>query len=243
MSININLTDQIYNSIIIFSFLNFLYLYLGKSIIYLYNLKVPLPLVFLYISNSYINQTTKETDKEIIHCYNSNIHASIMLLFSFLYVFSFINIEFYNNILNYSVIYNTIDIYYLINYNSKVKTQMIFHHILIIISIIIRNIIPLPKNYNYYIALNFFSEITTIPLNISWILYTKNLKKSLLFKLSMVSTLILYIPFRVLLNTYLFYDELSNLHTNIKYFQLIMVILNYFWFYKLCKLVYKNITN
>ena len=116
MSININLTDQIYNSIIIFSFLNFLYLYLGKSIIYLYNLKVPLPLVFLYISNSYINQTTKETDKEIIHCYNSNIHASIMLLFSFLYVFSFINIEFYNNILNYSVIYNTIDIYYLINY-------------------------------------------------------------------------------------------------------------------------------
>lgn len=241
-------TDYIYNSILMLSFFNALYLYTVPLLTILYNTKFVYPLIFIKLSDIYIKNNINiekygVKKKEIINCYNACIHAIVILGYSLMYIYKFIDNEIYNNGLSYSVIYNILDIMTLILSDSKIKNQMIFHHILLITSSSLPYFIDVPYNYKYYIALNYLSEVTTVPLNLSWILYLKEKTNTLKFKIYIIITLILYLPFRVFLNTYLFYDEFYNLDTNLKYCQLTIMFLNYFWFYKLFKKVYSNLFN
>lgn len=227
--------EIIYNSILSISVVNFIYLFLSDTIYYILQFKYTYPLLFTVISRNYIYQNITHNKKEIV-CYTGCIHASILALFSILYLLYIIDIDIYNVILNYSVVYNCIDGYYLIKNDSRIKIQLICHHFVVIIAIIYRQIYESPQLYNYYIAMNFLSEITTVPLNIAWLLYIRQKKNTIEYKVASLTTLCLYLPFRVLLNTYLLYDQMYTIDSPITYLQGMLMLLNYFWFYKLCQL-------
>ena len=111
-----------------------------------------------------------------------------------------------------------------------------FHH-----SIVLINLIPLYKkeliildNYHYLTAVLYLSEFITIPLNISWTLYELDKKDSILFKCSFISTILLYIPFRLFTSVYTFYILYQKSYYNSYiFFTILFIILNYYWFYKL----------
>ena len=227
--------EIIYNSIFAVSVVNFFNLYISDIFYYILQFKYSYPLLFTLISRDYIYQNITHDKKEIV-CYTGCIHASILALFSIVYLLNILDLEIYNLILDYSVIYNSIDIYYLIQNDSSIKNQMLFHHFILITAILYGQFYETPQIYNYYIAMNFLSEITTVPLNISWLFYIRQKKNTFTYKLASILTLCLYLPFRVILNTYLFYNQIYNIDTPIVYLQGMIMLLNYFWFYKLCQI-------
>ena len=227
--------EIIYNSIITLSVFNFYYLYMLDFIYNIHHSRYTYPLLFVLISRNYVYENITKNKQEI-ECYTSCIHASILALSSILYLVKVININYYSWALDYSVIYNIIDVYYLFQNDSRIKYQMLCHHCFIVVAIIYRQLYESIQVYNYYIAMNFLSELTTVPLNMSWLLYLQKKKNTFKFKVTSMTTLCLYLPFRVILNTYLFYDQLTNIHTPIIYLQGMLMLLNYFWFYKLCRL-------
>ena len=85
--------------------------------------------------------------------------------------------------------------------------------------------------------MNYLVEFATIPLNISWYLNSIDNTDGLLFKTTSITTLILYIPFRIINTGYLAgYGLLYVKHTfPLQEIQVIFFILNILWFYKLCK--------
>jgi len=96
------------------------------------------------------------------------------------------------------------------------------------------------KLYPYYAAMNYLVEFATIPLNISWYLHENNKTDSMLFKLSSITTLIVYLPFRVINTGYLsIYSLLYIPHViPLQEIQVIFFLLNVYWFYKLCRKAY-----
>ena len=87
--------------------------------------------------------------------------------------------------------------------------------------------------------MNYLVEFATIPLNISWYLHNTKNTECVLFKVTSIATLILYLPFRVINTGYLtFYSILYLPHIMpLQETQLVFFVLNIFWFYKLCKKV------
>jgi hypothetical protein len=121
---------------------------------------------------------------------------------------------------------------------KKKEYDYIVHHSLIIISNIPfileqYNFIVLPFFYRQFISLNYLSEISTIFLNICWLLLKNNKKNTFLFKSNAILTLICFFIFRILNFTYI----LANLYNYNCLFtlQLVLTSLNYHWFYKLVK--------
>ena len=120
---------------------------------------------------------------------------------------------------------------------------MIMHHLIVLMCIApvfivnLRNLVNIPSNYNTIVAYNYLAEASTIPLNMAWILYTKNKKNTVQFKLYYIATILLYIPFRLYSYTKTSLMVLW-LHTPLKYLQFFMTGLNYYWFFKMCKKVF-----
>ena len=233
------LAEIIYNSIFVISILNFLNIYISPIILVaytsLYNFRYTNQIIFTCLCSNFVYNNITKNGKEIV-CYTSSIHASILAFCSILKLGNILNVYFYDLILDYSVVYNLFDIVYLLYYNSKIKNQMIFHHTVVISTILYKSWYPLLPNYYYYVALNFLSEITTVPLNVTWLLHLKKKKKVPMYTIASITTIVLYIPFRVLLNTYLFYHQIYYIDSFITYIQGMFMCLNYYWFYKLCKM-------
>jgi hypothetical protein len=233
----VSFVEIVYNIISTLSNVNFIYLFISDTLYYILQFRYTYPLLFTLLSRNYIYQNITQNKKEIV-CYTACIHAVILALFSILYLVNVINIGYYNWVLDYSVVYNVIDVYYLIKNNSSIKNQMICHHFFVITAILYRQFYDTPQLYNYYIAMNFLSEITAVPLNISWLFYIRQKTNTTTYKVASLTTLCLYLPFRVLLNTYLFYDQVYTIDTPIIYLQGMLMLLNYFWFYKLCRICF-----
>ena len=176
--------------------------------------------------------------KDIIQTKMSTIHAFFLITANILYIYNGIDSNLWKYVILYSLYYNLLDLIYVVKSNMKIKNQMIIHHLLLIVCIIpclnstIYSYINAPDNYNLLVANNFLCEITTIPLNMAWILNSQKKQNSTEFKFWSIMTILLYFPFRVCLSTYLSYN-VFNYSTPFKYFQFILTILNYYWFYKL----------
>ena len=119
---------------------------------------------------------------------------------------------------------------------------MLFHHLLILLGLSpfvyysFTSILPFDI-YHYFVAMNYLVEFATIPLNISWYLHSNKKDDSILFKLTSATTLLLYLPFRVINTGYLAFYILFYLPhiCPLQEIQFIFFVLNIFWFYKLCK--------
>lgn len=162
-------------------------------------------------------------------CYRSSVHATVLFFSSLLYYNNYILDHVFRICLNYSIVYNLGELIY-----CNLNYQYILHHVILIIAIITCYI---NKITLVYISLNFICEITQIPLNISYYYHKSNII-NVYSKIANTTTVVLYFPFRILLNLYLLYLEyINNIYYYIIFIQFSLFILNCFWFYKLLNLV------
>ena len=194
---------------------------------YINKYKVILPYLGIFITDKYFTSKTNETHSQIIV---NTIHAFTTSFFSILYIVKYVEDWLYREILIISFSYFIYDLVYLIYSNSKIKNQSIFHHILISINLLPVFFETLMSVDNYYelTSILYLSEITTIPLNISWILNSININKYLSY--SIATTIILFIPCRLFISTYIAVKVFNNI---LFIPALMFIFINYFWFYKL----------
>ena len=208
-------------------------------------LKIPCILYIINcIENVYRNRLTiTEKKKEIVNNIININHAVYITAFSFLFYIDYITISVYENVLFIILIYNIRDSFKYYYFNLDMRNEMLFHHSILIIGILLKYIATNPFIYTKYLSLNFLTEISTPTLNISHSLYMLNQKNNLLYKVSNIITVIFFFLFRIVMITYLLFDELYNdkfVDKHFCVFQMILILLNYFWFYKICKIFIKQ---
>lgn len=160
----------------------------------------------------------------------STIHALVM------FALSIFNVSDSSLILGlkFSAFYNIFDM--IIMEESKIKRQMLFHHSLLVIAAVYGIMYP-RKEILDIISLGYMTEITTPFLNIAWYYNFKKNKSKLDEKLmftSSIITFILYLPFRVLLTTYISY-KVQYIECSVKFIVYFFTLLNYMWYYKMCR--------
>jgi hypothetical protein len=246
MSRDSSILGVCFESIVVLAFVNVFWVTLKNIYLFLDSYSVAIPYLCIKGTERYIKLNYINDSKEIIKTKLSTLHAIVLFLANILFIYNQISLEIWKQCLLYSVVYNLSDMVYLYFSDMKIKHQLLLHHSMLITSILPVIYEPLYflvehiSNYNTLVATNFLCELTTIPLNIAWILHVRN-NNSFQFKLWSLITIVLYIPFRVVLTTYLSYNVIY-LNTNLKYFQFILSFLNYYWFYKMVQKVY-NIKN
>lgn len=206
-----------------------------------------IPLVWLSINvleNSYnkIFSEVKKNKEDIIDNVMGIYHACYITIFSTLFLTNYISTEIYDCSIFHSMIYNLIDMIKLLKReNTKLKYQMMFHHFLLTSGCFCKIYILTEDRHTLYIAFNYLTEMSTPTLNLSQILYHLDLKHTMVFKISMVFTLVLYFVFRILLQTYLLYIQSfdNDMETLLKIYQISLFSLNLYWFRKIVKLVFK----
>ena len=228
-----------FESLVILSFINVIYTFSQKLYTFLDGYYVIIPSLVIKGTEYIIKKNNKDESKEIIKTKLSTIHAVLLFVFNVLFLYNYLSLDLWKTGLLYSVIYNGMDMVYLYYSDMKIKKELLFHHCMLITCItplLVNLNIELPSNYYRFIALNFLCEITTIPLNFSWILYAKHKQKTSQFKVLSGLTILLYIPFRICLTSHLSYQVLYW-ESNFKYFQFMLTTLNYYWFYKMVQKV------
>ena len=140
------------------------------------------------------------------HTYTYSILHSIMIsiacLFYLFDYFSYYDTSFYINLSIGYTIYDTTII--LKNHKLFDWKGILLHHIAMILLLSGR------ESYFDEVVLGLLSEISTIFLNISWILYQSNKTENLYFKLNSVIVLISYFFTRVLNCPYVAYVSFGN---------------------------------
>lgn len=216
----------------------------------MYILHIPIILILINkLENNYNNDyVSHQNNKEITDNIISIYHALYLIISSILYLCNILSIDIYDYILFHSVIYTFNDLIKVYNNNNKMKYEITLHHILLICINMSRKLVEFETIYTYYLALNYLTEMSTPTLNISRNLYFLNKKNTFLFKLCTIATFILYFLFRVVLLIYLLIDGLNN---NIIFYykykcilicscQLLLLLLNCYWFGKITRLIIKH---
>jgi len=174
----------------------------------------------------------------------STAHAIFTSIISSLYLYNILSEFVYYHLISIAFGFALYDIGQILAIRNHLWKQMLFHHLMIIAALCpfvyysFTNRLPI-ESYPYFIAMNYLVEFATIPLNISWYLHNTKNTECVLFKVTSIFTLILYLPFRVINTGYLtFYSMLYLPHiVPLQEIQLVFFVMNIFWFYKLCKKV------
>jgi len=177
----------------------------------------------------------------------STIHAAYISTMSGLYLCGY-NID-YSYSLRWSMMYFVVDMAYLsvsaLSVSSSsvtsssvipssLDTQIMIHHVSGIVALLPNFFAPSPIYY-YMAAIGFMSEISTIPLNICWYLHDTRQTDSILYKPMGFTTLMLYVPFRLIGFPYVFVLLVNNGYWILSAFCSAVIALNYIWFFKLLK--------
>ena len=177
----------------------------------------------------------------------STIHAAYISTMSGLYLCGY-NID-YSYSLRWSMMYFVVDMAYLsvsaLSVSSSsvtsssvipssLDTQIMIHHVSGIVALLPNFFAPSPIYY-YMAAIGFMSEISTIPLNICWYLHDTRQTDSILYKPMGFTTLMLYVPFRLIGFPYVFVLLVNNGYWILSAFCSAVIALNYMWFFKLLK--------
>ena len=166
----------------------------------------------------------------------SALHALFIFKESIFYLYTG-NTDVYMNSLTYSILYFSIDMVFMIVYdkNNRLKREMILHHLIpiYIISpyIYYNNYIDEP--YLKLMACLFLSEASTIPLNICLIMDKIGKTRNIVFKISGGLVLLLFIPFRLMMHPFVFYKLFMMNDYYYSGLQMVLLLLNYYWFGKL----------
>ena len=196
---------------------------------------------YFYLFNSLYRNLLKDPNIKTFENANyiySGLHAILSSIFSIMFVINSINKDTYLNLITISPAFAIFDISLLIDPRNKVNTKsvMIFHHFLIILSyFLITDYMRTNDKHVEYIANNFMSEISTPFLNLSIFLNKKKFTDNIIFKINSILVMFTYFTFRIFTPSQVTYDIYLNDSMFILILQLSMNIMNYFWFYKLCK--------
>jgi hypothetical protein len=240
---NDHILSKLFEGLIIISLVNCVYNVIKYCLHFLDNYVIIIPLIIINTVEYYIYYNYPKDTREIRKTRLSVIHAMVLFISNLCYINSFISTELWKTTLLYSVIYNVLDMEHLYFSKIKIRYQLLFHHFILIVCILpilipkVHTYIQVHSGYNMLVANNFLCEITTIPLNLGWILQAQGKQKTLVFNLYVMLTLFLYIPFRLFLTAYLSYTNLY-IETKFKYFQFMLTGLNYYWFSKMLQKVF-----
>ena len=219
-----------------------------------------LSFIFYYYNTFYQDYSFykyfEKKDRNIVRCKTASlINALICSIFSILYIDNFISDNLIFNIHQIILSYFIVDLIYILQnknkYNKINYILFIIHHIASIIG----------SKYLIYIYPNIISqlyiaELSTIFLNISWFILhinpkIKHLKQfkqcNLIFKLSNILLFISFFCTRNINYIYIQYSCIQKLYTGSITINLIIInilifasiLLNYYWFYCLVRLVIK----
>lgn len=233
-----NLFSKTFEGLIALSVINFAYVSLKSIFLFFDSLVIINPIISIFALEFIIYSTYIKDSREIRKTRISSVHALITFLTSSLFINNYISLHIWKKSLIFSIIFYILDLEYLYFSNIKIKRQMIIHHLIVLFCLIpifddrFNKLIDAPLNYNTIVAYNYLAEASTIPLNMGWILHAQKKDNTTEFKLYYLLTMILYIPFRLYSYTRTSLMIL-NLSTPIKYLQLVMTYLNYFWFWKM----------
>lgn len=181
----------------------------------------------------------------------STIHASFTAIMATLYILQYINDESFLWGLKLSIGYYLADCIVIIDTiksNKNIKLQDYFtllHHFIVIyyeILFITRDKTLIENRGLYFFSNLFVAEYSLIPLNYSWYLLHIDEGNSIKFIFASVITLILYFFTRVINITIILGQMWYDDFISINYIS-IMLIINYYWFYKLVNKAYDVIFN
>lgn len=238
-----HILSKTFEGLVILSFLNCILNIVSYSYNYLDKYIIIIPLLVINTIEYYIYYNYPKDTREIRKTRLSTIHAICLFISNICYINSFISTRLWETTLLYSLLYNVLDVIHLYFSKIKIRYQLLLHHIILITSILpviipkVHIYIQAHSGYKMLVATNFLCEITTIPLNLGWILHAQGKHNTYLFNLNIILTLLLYIPFRLFLTSYLSYTVFF-IKTKFKYFQYILTCLNYYWFYKMLQKVF-----
>ena len=173
----------------------------------------------------------------------SSIHASCISWYALSYLLGYISEPSWINHSTVSIGYALYDILDIYLRRKTLLNQFIGHHSLMILGMLpyIFNTYRSMPHYSYYLAIHYLAEISTPFLNIAWYCHDKKREDSIVYKTSAYLTGLLYIPFRLITNTYLSYISFTRFPVFILP-QLAITGLNYTWFYKIVNKLRKNNT-
>lgn len=209
------------------------------SIIYLNNYKIILPFLGWCFLDSYLLNNICNKDRNLTHCVINSIHAGFISLFASLFVMDNTIETIYKeaHIISFSYFLYDFCILYNSEIKKKLKLQLYFHHVILLynsLPLFYKSFNTLDEHYFKISSILYLSELTNIPLNISWVLNEKKQNNTLLFKISSISTLVLYIPFRFMTTTYaLYYLYIYSYFNSYMFFTFIFNLLNLYWYYRM----------
>jgi len=207
------------------------------SYIYIYKLIKSNEIIAMLITPNEFTEPTTESYKLITYIF-STLHAIFISIIATLYIYKIIGEYELMQSFIISMSYYLSDCVIIINSSKQISIHdycIIWHHIIVIyyeIFIFIQNK-DLIETSAYYLSRLFIAEYSVIPLNYSWYLFHTNQNKSYKIILSCVLTLIIYFFTRIVNFTIIFYEIFHDNNIIIAYFGFPLLLLNYFWFYKL----------
>ena len=181
------------------------------------------------LSQKYIPDSFIKKDRIFqYHTYTySIIHSTLISVPCLLYLFGYISKATTSFFIDLSIGYAIYDLTVVINTYEIFDWKGIFiHHIAMLLLLSGR------ESYFDEVAIGLLSEIATIFLNISWIMYQSNKTNTIFFNLNSIVVLILYFFTRVLSFPYLTYTLIINYNLNIIIYIMscTLSVLNIYWF-------------
>ena len=157
----------------------------------------------------------------------STIHSFMISIACILYLFNYINVNLTSFFIDLSLGYTIFDLTVILS-----NTQMfdwkgtLIHHIAMLLLLSGREL------FFDEVAIGLLSEISTIFLNLSWILYQSNKTDTKIFKIISILVLVSYFFTRVLNFPYLTYIAIIvyNLHPIFYTMILSLTVINIYWF-------------
>lgn len=174
--------------------------------------------------------------------YVSCLHALVCWLNAAMFILNYVSLESFVNVTYISIYYCLFDTAItILNYdNTQEVLTTIFHHFTF--AFLTMKYAPI---YPMIAAQGYLSEISNPYLHYSFILYSTNEHRlyPYLFKFCGVATLVFFFIFRVLNFTHLGCTIImNNLFGNVgNLITFGMMVLNYYWFVKLCRVAKKNL--
>jgi hypothetical protein len=186
---------------------------------------------------------------ELVASILSTIHSIIISIASILYINNYIDNKTVLNTFIFSLAYYCSDIIYV--FITKINVSEYTLHHSVIITVILYSIY-LTQEYNikstesnfglYYLSYSLLSEIAVIPLNVCW--YLKNTSETYskyTYIFWGVTLLVTYYFSRIINFTILIVDLINFEYYFVSVIVTPIIMLNYYWFCKLCIIFYKNI--
>lgn len=205
--------------------------------------------IIIFLPKYFINSKPL-TNFEFTTMYSSTIHSVFISIGMVLYIYNYItNIKTIAQIFSISLGYYLSDLVYVL-YSRINMIQYLIHHLTIIYLICYTlsfnsiNEIYWLHFYVEYLAYSLLAEIAVLPLNICW--YYKNTGKSLKSIGFIIWSILLVISYyfsRIINFTILFINLISLEYYGICILGLPIIILNYYWFIKICLIFHNKIKN